>query len=111
MTTIGRYTKATECLSETLGLHATLYTISVLLRVCSDEGVTMKDIETDLQLYSATLSNIVKKMSRYRTSKGIEGLDLIQTVQDLENRRRFGVYLTDKGRVLRDELEKILTEE
>lgn len=111
MTTIKRYTRATAHLTETLGLHATLYTINVLLRVFSDEGVTMKDIETDLQLYSATLSNIVKKLSRYRTKKGLEGLNLVHVVQDLDNRRRFALYLTDKGKALRDELERLLTEE
>lgn len=111
MTTIERYARATARLSETLGLHATLYTTNVLLRVCSKEGVTMKDIETSLQLYSATLSNIVKRLSKYRTKKGIEGLNLIQVVQDPDNRRRCGLYLTDKGKALRDELERLLTEE
>lgn len=108
---IERYARATVRLSETLGPHATLYTITVLLRVFSKEGITMKEVEEELGLYSATLSNIVKKLSRYRTPNGIEGLDLVQTAQDIDNRRRFGLYLTDKGRALRDELEKILTEE
>lgn len=111
MTTIGRYARATARLSETLGLHATLYTVTVLLRVFSEEGITMKEVEEELGLYSATLSNIVKKLSRYRTPNGIEGLDLVQTAQDIENRRRFGLYLTDKGKALRDELVEILSAE
>lgn len=108
MTTMKKMTQAMEIMAETMGKHVTMYSVIVFLRVCSNEGVTMKELTDDLELYSATLSNLVKKLSRYKGPKGIEGLDLIETTQDLDNRRSFALHLTPKGRELRDKMLAVL---
>lgn len=83
--------------------------LMIYLAICNNEGINMKDLAEYLEMPQGSLSRNVKKLSVYRNSKGNKvGFDLIEAKPDYENRRTLALYLTEKGRELRADLEKTL---
>lgn len=58
-----------------------------------------------------SVSRNVRALSKWADEKGVWGHDLIETRQDIYERRRFAVYLTVKGKHIMDRLMKHFIDE
>lgn len=102
-----------EYLKTLFGGEITLNQLLLFIKVCTAEGISMPDLGDSLSIAQNTVSRNVKSLGRYRdrNTGRIEGYDLVFTTQDLEERRRFVLFLTEKGRRVRQELDTILAGE
>ncbi|OLQ71144.1 MarR family transcriptional regulator [Photobacterium proteolyticum] len=66
-----------------------------LMCLWEEEGVTQRDIAKKSKVESSTTT---------RTLDKLEKLGLVERRDDPSSRRSFRIYLTDKGRALKDEL-------
>lgn len=66
-----------------------------LMCLWEEEGITQRDIAQKSKVESSTTT---------RTLDKLEKLGLVERREDPNSRRSFRVYLTDKGRELKDEL-------
>jgi len=90
----------------------------VFMLVAEREGITMPEACSILEMPQASLSRIVKELSVFnkegmRGTSGIISPDhqgVIKVVPDATHRKRYAMYLTDKGKNLRDEIIKIMKE-
>lgn len=77
------------------------------LAVCTHEGINMQDLADYLDAPQGSLSRNVKKLGIYKDKNGERaGYGLFDVRPDYENRRTLAIYLSDKGRELRAEIEK-----
>lgn len=93
-----------EFLRKELRTDTPLSHLSILLLVCREEGVTMPEISEKLNISQATVSRSLRLLGKYREKGKMLGHDLVYTQQDLEERRRFAVFLTPKGKKLRTKI-------
>jgi DNA-binding MarR family transcriptional regulator len=76
----------------------------------------MNDLVEKLDLPQASISRSTKELSKYierdpkTNEKKLVGYDLIRTEPDLEERRRLVLYLTPKGRQVKELLQKYMKE-
>lgn len=90
--------------------------LAIFLEVCLQEGLTMNDLVEKLDLPQASISRSTKELSKYierdpkTNEKKLVGYDLIRTEPDLEERRRLVLYLTPKGRQVKELLQKYMKE-
>jgi DNA-binding MarR family transcriptional regulator len=90
----------------------------VFTAVAEKEGITMPDLCKHLEMPQGSLSRIVKDLSTYRISEvsgsgglsGLKGHGVLEVKPDAIHRKRFAVYLTEKGENLRDKIEATLSE-
>lgn len=66
-----------------------------LMCLWEEEGITQRDIALKSKVESSTTT---------RTLDKLEKLDLVERHEDPNSRRSFRIYLTDKGRALKDVL-------
>lgn len=84
--------------------------MGTLLAVMDREGITIPEVAEYLDIPPSTVARSVKILSRYQVKSHVEGFDLIFAEPALENRRRYALSLTIKGRELKSKLEKVLEE-
>ncbi len=85
--------------------------LAALLAVLNNEGINMIELADYLDSPQGSLSRNIKKLSKFKNSKGeMDGFNLIELRQDYENRRTYALYLSEKGRKLRADLNKKLKE-
>lgn len=87
--------------------------LHVYLKVCQRDGITMPEVMESLGMTTGVISRSVKKLSRYIETdrlgnRVICGYDLVRTEPDLIERRRMAIYLTDKGKEVREGLINIM---
>jgi DNA-binding MarR family transcriptional regulator len=91
--------------------------LAIFIEVCLNGGITMSDLADKLELPQASISRSTKELSKYiekdpkTGEKKLAGYDLIRTEPDLEERRRLVLYLTSKGKQIKELLEKYMEEE
>jgi DNA-binding MarR family transcriptional regulator len=95
-----------EFLRKELKQDMPLSYVSLFLLVCLEEGITMPEIGERLDMSQASVSRGVKVLGRYREAGETQGFNIIFTTQDLEERRRFAVFLTPEGKKLRERIIK-----
>lgn len=108
-TSLDRLHRVVEHIRSSVRHDIPLSQLTVYLTVCRQPGITMLDIQEDLDMLQGSLSKITKQLSRYSVKGEIKGYDLVRTEPDLEDRRRMAVHLTQKGSQLRREIVDILT--
>lgn len=84
-------------------------TIAVFLSVCLQEGLSNQDIEEMLQLPKARVSRniqLLTKTAKRRIDKN--GSNLIEMKIDPKDYRRRNLYLTSRGKSIRDKISKLL---
>lgn len=88
--------------------HRDILTTEVLvfLHVAVNDGMQMSELQDLLGVSQAAVSRNVYFLSKYGANNR-EGLELIQLVEDTENRRRRRLYLTPKGKAFLRQLEVI----
>jgi DNA-binding MarR family transcriptional regulator len=69
------------------------------LHIAKNEGVTQKKISCHLAIDKATTAKAIKKLGE---------LGYIRGEQDIQDRRSYKLYLTDKGKRIKPEVKKIL---
>ena len=90
--------------------------LAIFLEVCLHEGITMAYLAEKLDLPQASVSRSTKELCKYvekdlkTGEKKLLGYDLIRTEPDLEERRRLVLFLTPKGKQIKESLEKYLEE-
>lgn len=90
--------------------------LTIYLLVCLKEGVTQTEISNELNMPQGSVSRNLKILSKYfeETEDGkkeIRGYDLVRLEPDLEERRRLAVFLTKRGKAVKDEILNLLNEE
>lgn len=93
-------------------VHEDIRMLQVLtfLEVTLEEGVTMTDISKRLGTTQASTSRNVAVMSRKITPEGkIVGYNIIVAHQDIYERRRLALYLTDKGKHIAEESSNLMS--
>lgn len=90
--------------------------LAIFLTVCHREGITMTQLGNVLSMPPGSVSRNVKILSRYLIenedeTREVRGYDLVRTEPALDDRRKMAVYLTGKGRRLRDSIQAWLREE
>lgn len=100
--------RVTTFVQEELKQDLVLSYLAIFLLVCVNEPVTMPEIGERLSLTQTTVSRGVKTLSRYKEKGEIQGFDLVFSMPDIEERRRFAVHLTPKGKELRDRLASLI---
>jgi DNA-binding MarR family transcriptional regulator len=78
------------------------------LTVAQNEGLSIRDLSERLGIAQSSASRNVAALSRWR-SFGKPGHDLVQAVEDPQERRRKVVTLTGTGRALAQELRALLS--
>lgn len=85
--------------------------LAVFLAVARKEGQEMSELTRYVGRPQGSVSRTVKKMSIYKDSKGNRaGYELLEVRPSYENRRALAVYLSDKGRKLRAEVNKCIND-
>lgn len=83
--------------------------LTIFLAVARKEGQEMQELCDTVGKPQGSLSRNIKKLSIYKNRKGNKaGFDLLEVKPSFENRRALAVYLSDKGRKLRAEINKCL---
>jgi len=115
MKNITKMAKALKYMRETLGEKTVpMYWIEFLLLVSEsgDKGVTTHEISKYVDMTQGIASRAVKKMSTYYdpATKEMCGMDLLKSGQDDPLfRQRQVVYLTEKGKQVIAQVNKILS--
>jgi DNA-binding MarR family transcriptional regulator len=82
--------------------------ISIFLLVAEKPGITMTDISVELDMPQGTVSRNIKELTKYLDRyKNSCGYDLLKVEPDMEERRRFACFLSNKGKRIVSELEEI----
>lgn len=81
------------------GINMTDYVY--LIHISNSEGINQEEIAKHLSISKTAGSKIVKKLME---------LDLVERKKNMEDKRAFRIYVTDKGRILREELDKKVEE-
>jgi DNA-binding MarR family transcriptional regulator len=81
--------------------------LEILLLVAEQEDMLMRDIETVLALPQTTVSRVVLEMLN-TARKGVEGMGLLETYEDPDNRRYKRVRLTKHGQAVMDRAARML---
>lgn len=115
MDSIARLHRAIELLESNIEEGNSVRQIRIFLAVAEHEGISMPDLAALLDLPQPTLSRNIKLLSRYTEvgpngERQVKGADLLTTGPDIDYRRRFAVYLTQKGRELVQKLQEIIRE-
>lgn len=115
MDSIARLHRAIELLESNIEEGNSVRQIRIFLAVAEHEGISMPDLAALLDLPQPTLSRNIKLLSRYTEvgpngERQVKGVDLLTTGPDIDYRRRFAVYLTQKGRELTQKLQEIIGE-
>ncbi len=112
MTEISRLFEAVEMLRKHVKKDMPSQHISLLLTVSQHPGATMPELCELLDMPQGTLSRNVKALSshvgRSERLASVQGLDLLYTEQDKTSRHARAVFLTEKGRMVIDELTAVL---
>lgn len=82
--------------------------LRIFLYVADNEGITMPDLSERLGMPQGSLSRNIKKLSRFNEKGKMQGYDLVYREPDLDERRRFAVYLTKRGKEVWDALAAIV---
>jgi DNA-binding MarR family transcriptional regulator len=82
--------------------------LALLLEVAGNEGIGMPDLSRALKMGQGSVSKNVKLMSKYIEDGQMRGFGLLATEQDLQERRRFVVYTTPKGKEFMNKLAEAL---
>ena len=77
----------------------------ILVEVYRTEGITMPEIGEIMGMPQGSVSRNIRALSTWADKKGVWGHGLLETRQDLYERRRFAVHLTEKGKSL---MEKVM---
>lgn len=86
----------------------------IFLTVCTRPGISQVEICEELGMLNGTVSRNTKQLSKYieldpnTGEKRTLGYDLVTATQDLEDRRRMGIYPTTKGEIVVESLMKLL---
>lgn len=115
MDSIARLHRAIELLESNIEEGNSVRQIRIFLAAAEHEGISMPDLAALLDLPQPTLSRNIKLLSRYTEvgpngERQVKGVDLLTTGPDIDYRRRFAVYLTQKGRELTQKLQEIIGE-
>ncbi|SHJ67336.1 DNA-binding transcriptional regulator, MarR family [Malonomonas rubra DSM 5091] len=81
--------------------------IAMFLRIASYEGVTLPELAEALNTTVASVSRNGKILSEYMEKGELKGYGLIGMRPDIRERRRLACFLTDKGRELVAELDRV----
>lgn len=90
--------------------------LRVFMAVAKQEGITMPELLKSLEMSQASVSRIVKDLSSYRTadsgssdSSHTKGHNILLVSPDAYHRKRLAVFLTEKGKKLKEEIEEALS--
>ena len=83
-----------------------LHHVQVFIYVAQHEGCTYKEIEDELSLTNSSVSRTINALGGTHR-KGYEGHDLLLVQNDIEEGRRYTVWLTKKGKSIMRQLDKI----
>ena len=92
--------------------NLSLQQLALLLLVADagEEGITMPEAATKLEMGQTSVSKNAMMLSKYAEHHGsvmtIKGYDLISTAPDLRERRRLSMTLTPKGKEVIEKLVK-----
>lgn len=88
--------------------------MDIFIKVANHEGITMPDLIKETGIKQSSISRYVKALSQYYeidqanpSSPEPKGLGLLRVEPDMVNRKRYAVFLTEKGRKFKEELERI----
>lgn len=106
---IKKFKEYLDVIRSVFGNEVYITQLAIFLEVANHEGISTPDLEKRLGVAQNTLSRNIKKLSRYRDrkTKKIEGLNLMYSTQDLEERRRFVLFLTPEGHELKKRLNSL----
>ena len=106
---IKKFKESLDVIRSVFGNEVYITQLAIFLEVANHEGISTPDLEKRLGVAQNTLSRNIKKLSRYRDrkTKKIEGLNLMYSTQDLEERRRFVFFLTPEGHELKKRLNSL----
>lgn len=90
-----------------------LYWVTLILLVyeAGEKGITTKEASESINMTQGIASRTVKLLSRYlnANTKQLDGFDILVALQnDLENRQRQRIYLSEHGKQIVKEMLKIL---
>lgn len=115
MSTINGFLEGLSFIRSNIHSDMALQQLHLYLVVAKKEGVTMPELEKLLDMPQGTVSRNIKKLSkyveRYKGKDMLQGYDLVYTSPDIYDRRINAVYLTEKGRKVLADLEKVLIKE
>lgn len=103
---IGLFLKMNE---DTLMPH-----IDIFIRVAENEGITMPDLIKKTGIKQSSLSRHIKFLSNYHEvdpASGTtleKGMGLLRVEPDKLNRKRFAVFLTEKGKKVLGEIDEAM---
>lgn len=81
--------------------------ILTFLFVAQNDGLQMSELEGMLGISQAAVSRNVNFLTKHGANAR-NGLELLQLVEDIENRRRRRIFLTPKGKALVRTLEGLI---
>ncbi|SMF41917.1 DNA-binding transcriptional regulator, MarR family [Tistlia consotensis] len=87
--------------------EANLQMVAIFIAVCQRDGITMKELTTDLEISQSSLSRNVQALND-KPRRGKSGLGLVRTDEDPNDWRRKIVILTARGRQLRAQLSEAI---
>ena len=105
---INNFRSIVQFIRESVASDLSLSQLAIYLTVCSDEGITMPELAQGLNIPQGSLSRNIKRLSRYDEDGIVKGHDLLITTPDTRDRKRLAVYLTERGKALKIELNRLL---
>lgn len=105
---VNQFNHTVQFIRKAVASDLTLSQLAIYLMVCSDEGITMPELAQELDMPQGSLSRNVKRLCSYEEGGTMQGYDLLTTTPDRRDRKRLAVYLTEKGKALRIELDHLL---
>lgn len=84
-------------------------TMAVFLAVCLQEGLSNSDVEEMLELPKARVSRNIQLLTKVAKRRlDSNGCNLVEMKIDPKDYRRRNLYLTNKGKSVRDKITKLL---
>lgn len=89
--------------------HLNISALQVFLLICQQEGISNSDIEKTLEMHKARVSRSIQMLCTvFRGRKSNEGLSLIEMRINPEDYRYRKIYLTEKGKSVRNRIVRLL---
>lgn len=83
--------------------------LMIFLAVAQKEGMEMQELSAYVEKPQGSLSRNIKKLSIYKDNNGNKaGHDLLDVRPSYNNRRALAVHLSQKGRMLKNELQEMM---
>ncbi|MDE0940606.1 MAG: hypothetical protein OSA43_11690 [Pirellulales bacterium] len=107
---INRFQKVTRFLRE-LDPHLSIHQLEAFLIVSANrDGISMRDVESQMDVSNATLSRIMSNWSAWKRPD-VPGMDMIKIEIDQRDRRYRIATLTPKGIAVAEKLETMMGDE